>query len=224
MAIAFSQWTAKGGGSVASITTTGITTTSGNLLVAICFCDTNKIGATPITDSKGNTWVQAIGSVGSSTYLAIFYCANATGGAAHTFTFTPTSSEFIAIAVLEISGAKTSSVLGSTSTSTSNTASHDSGNITSNGITAEVLIGAWNPASATAMGPGAQVGAGSGWSWNYVAANGSNEGGFFGYRIVGLNVTDSFKVTAASAAASPIAVAGFLSTTPPVGGSAFAFA
>lgn len=135
------QWiSAQAGSSVASVTTAALTTTSGNLGVVGITCFGNHIGASPITDSKGNTWTAAIASTGASKgWGAIFYCANMTGGASHTFTFTPSANDALAIGFLEIVGADASPLNG-TSSSTASTATHNSGNVTA-GSTVELLVG-----------------------------------------------------------------------------------
>jgi hypothetical protein len=137
------NWTAKQNSSaVTSITTNAITTTSGSLLVAVLVCFTNKIGTTPMSDSKGNTWVAAVASTGTTEgYGAIFYVENCTGGASHTFTFTPTGSDFITIAVYEIAGAATSGALSNTNAASANSTTHSSGNITANATVPEIWIG-----------------------------------------------------------------------------------
>lgn len=207
-------------GSVASLTTSGITTTSGNLLVACLFCETNKIGGTPITDSNGNTWTSAVAAFGSATFAAMFYVPNCVGGAAHTFTFTPTANDFISIALIEVSAAATSSVIGSTGTSITNTASHSSGNITSNGTVPEIFIGGWNPATSTATLPANA--SGLKWAWNWINTTATKEGALLGWRIVDPSITDAFTVTGAVSAASPIMIAGFKAASAlPAGGGSF---
>lgn len=209
MAAAFGpvQWLSKAG-NAASITTTATTTTTGNLLVVCIACFTNKIGATPITDSKGNTWVAAISSTGTTNgFGAMYYVANCTGGASHTFTFTPTGSDFIAMSVIEISGAALSSVLGSTATSTTTgSATHTAGSITSNSSVAEIFIGFCTdshnaPPSITGTDPA---------TWATIAAiNGAvTEGIIAGFRIVSPSFTDTFSCTS-SALNEMAGIAGF---------------
>lgn len=126
-----------------SVTTPSMTTVSGNLLVACIGAFTNTIGGTPITDNKSNTWTAAISSQGATEgWGAIYYAENCVGGSGHTFTFTPTASDFIRIAVIEITGVATSSALGDTSFSTTTGTSHDAGTVTA-GATEEVGIGCY---------------------------------------------------------------------------------
>jgi hypothetical protein len=213
---------AQSGSSVASITTTGVTTTSGNLLVAMGFVGTNNFGTPPISDSKGNTWTQAVAPFGNVTFLTMYYVANCTGGASHTFTFTPASNGFIAIVVLEISGAATSSVIGSTNTSTASVTTHNSGNITSNGSVPEIFVGAYNTSSTTQpINVTAPY-----WAWQYQKTDAAHEGTWVGYRIVDPSVTDAFTVLSAGSGPNPICIAGFKSATALAtsGGGSYGFA
>lgn len=100
---------ATASGSVTSITTAGITTTSGNLLVLV-----GAVGSVTIntpTDSKGNTWTphpnnpQANG--GADIKASSWYAKNITGGAGHTFTLNLTGGDFPSMVVLELSGRHT---------------------------------------------------------------------------------------------------------------------
>lgn len=222
LALAHQPTIVQASGSVASLTTPSITVTAGNLLVAVLFCDTNKIGTTPMTGSIGQTWVSAIASFGSSTFGGMFYAMNAAGGA-QTFTFTPSASDFIAMAIFEVSAAALTSALGSTSTSVTNTASHNSGNITSGSVVPEIFIGGWNPDQTTSTIP-VNV-SGTQWGWNWINTTASKEGGLIGWRIVNPSITDAFAVTAATSRASPIMIAGFkaASALPSGGGGAYAF-
>ena len=175
-------------------TSSSFTTTSGNLLVAIVTSDGNVIGATPVSDSFSNTWVQAVGSTGTSSgFAAMFYVANCTGGASHTFTFTPTANAFLTITVLEIEGAALTSVLSGTNGAVFSTAAHGSGNITSNSSVPEIFVGggsntgATNP-TLTTVNPGT-------W-WQVIAVSGAiTEGCMVGYRMVDPSVTDQFAWT-----------------------------
>jgi hypothetical protein len=204
------QAISKTSASAASVTTAAVTTTaSGSLFIVGIACFTNKIGATPITDSKGNTWTQALGSTGSGAngYIAIFYSANATGGASHTFTFTPTSSDFIAIGVLEVQGAALSSVLGSVSSSTASAASHSSGNITSNATVAEVFFG-FGALSFT--NEGTPTLSSSLWYSAAMLPDGAVEGLAMAFRFVAPSTTDQFTYNTGAAHNEGVAVAGFL--------------
>lgn len=180
----------KGSVSAASVTTTAVTTTSGNLLVAVVTCFGNHIGATPVSDSKGNTWVQALASVGTTNgFAAMYYVANATGGAGHTFTFTPTANDFNAITVFEISGAALSSVLGSTASAVTGTTPHTAGPITSNASVPEIFI-AGTSVSAGSTGT-VSVTDPQLWFTATIQSPASTEGMTTGFRIVGPSVTDS---------------------------------
>lgn len=198
-------------GSAASVTTPSITITAGSLVVALLFCDNNRIGTTPMSGTGGQTWASGIASFGSSTFAGVFYAENAVAGA-QTFTFTPTSSDFIAICILEVSAVALTSSIGSTSTSVTNTSDHNSGNITSNGTVPEIFVGLWNPDQATSTLPANVLGVL--WGWNWKNTTGTTEGGLVGWRIVGPSVTDGFAVKAATSRASPIGIIGFKAADP----------
>ncbi len=207
---------AQSSGAVSSITTSGITTTTGNLIVVAVFADTNKIGT--VTDNKSNTWSTAIAQFGSATYAALFYAENCTCGSSHTFTFTPTSSEFVSMFVLEVSGAATSSVLGSTSTSTTNTATHSSGSISANGTVPEIFVGLANLGNNLAVVPTNVTSLY--WSWNHHTITASREGGIIGYRIVDPSTSGAFTTSSnGTSVASPIGIAGFKAASPAASGS-----
>lgn len=110
--VAFVQAVNAQGSSVAAIVTAGITTTAGNILVAVGGSSGGFLnGATPFQDSKANTWVLGPNSVtASNVQCHIAVCQIATGGSAHTVTYTQATSGFPSIVVFEISGAATSSV------------------------------------------------------------------------------------------------------------------
>lgn len=202
----------KSSNTAASVTTSGITTTTGDLLVVAITCFGNHIGATPVTDSLSNTWTAAISSTGTTKgWGAIFYCANCTGGTGHTFTFTPSSSDFIAIGVLAIQGAATSSVLGSTATSTASGTTHTAGSITS-GVTQEILVGA-GALSASAEGtPGVADGR---WYDANLVAGATSEGIVLAWRLVDPNTTDSFVYTTSNTQNETVMIAGFKCSTGP---------
>lgn len=134
------QYAAKGVASSASTTTTGITT-RGNLLVALVWTFTDKLGSTPISDSNGNTWVQAIANTGTTEgWGQMWYCLNPSVGAGHTFTLTPTASDFLSIVVFDVEGAASASVLGSTAAASVTGTTRSAGPITA-GAGPELFIG-----------------------------------------------------------------------------------
>lgn len=202
------QATTKTAVSVASVTTTAMTTQSGDLFVAIVTCFTNKIGTTPLSDSKGNTWVQAVASTGTTNgFTAMYYVANGTGGAGHTFTFTPTAADFIAISVIEISGAALSSVLSQTNGAVANSTTHTTGSITA-GATDEVFIGG---GAVSQSAEGTPVLNKTLW-WGVAALpDGSVEGIVSAFRFVGTGVADTFSYTTSSASNEGVVIAGFKS-------------
>lgn len=86
----------------------GVSTTAGNsIVVGISWgSGTINLGATPVSDSKGNTYTAGVSMItGNSRRLAIYYCLAPTMGASHTVTFTIASSSFdLQIIAHEVSG------------------------------------------------------------------------------------------------------------------------
>src|SRR5688500_16765287 len=86
--------------------TVGVTTTSGNAIIAI-YHGSNS-GSLVVTDNKGNSYTTHLG--GGTSGFAIASALNITGGATHSVTFTVTNNANIGmITVLEYSGLATSS-------------------------------------------------------------------------------------------------------------------
>jgi hypothetical protein len=109
-----------------TLTTSAYTVTAGSLLVAVWRHYHNNVsGGTPtitISDSNGNTWTNAasattgIAGVQDGMRAGIAYAMNATSGST-TFTFTISDSRTTrGIAILEYSGAATTSALSATAT------------------------------------------------------------------------------------------------------------
>lgn len=205
----------------ASATTTATTTTSGSLFVAVVTCFTNKIGTTPLSDSKGNTWVQAVASVGTTNgFTAIYYVENGTGGASHTFTFTPTGSDFISITVMEITGAALTSSLGSSTSIVTATATHTTGTITSNASVPEIFIGAGSASGGTV--PTLPLTDPVVWFPVTLKDGGTFEGCAVAFRLVKPSVTDSFSYVS-NARNEGSAIVGFKAAAAATGGAGGSF-
>lgn len=129
-------------GAVASLTTTAMTTTaSGSTFVVVVSGEVAPPSSgSAVTDAKSNSYSLAVRATTGDSKVAIYYVANGTGGASHTFTYTPTSSDFITITALELTSVPTSSVLGSTNSGSNSGTTHASGNITS--TNEELWVGA----------------------------------------------------------------------------------
>lgn len=209
---------AASAGSQASVTTPGITTTSGNLLVVVVSAFSNIIGATPITDSKTNTWIQAVASTGASEgWGAIYYAENITGGAGHTVTFTPSSSGFIAIAVLEVSGLATSSALNQTDADASSATTHSTGPITASGGICEMAIagGTTSDNGAVPMNLIAVP-----WSTRVLNAGGSSQGVVLAWQVIASGASVSFQFNTPSSDSDTAMLAGFKAASPCPGAGA----
>lgn len=214
---------AQSSGSAASVTTAGITTVNGSLLVALIACEGAHIGGTPITDSKSNTWVNAVATASGDSKVALWYVANCIGGASHTFTFTPTSSDFVAIGVINVTQAALTSVIGSTNSTVATSATHASGNITSS--TNEIWIGGGGIDHTNEV-------SGSGTPWItepfmrvlMLPATATQEGFVMGLRCVSSGVTGQFTWNAAASQLEASIVAAFVGATVSGGSSAAAYA
>lgn len=145
MPLAYVQGSAQAFVNSDTLTTSAITTTTGNLFVAIInlYSGGGPSAITSVSDSKGNTWSAAIDQAGdATTRCAIYYTSNAnpTGGSGHTLTVVLDSGANLSIQLLEISGQAASSVLDQTagdSQTTGGTSSCTSGATTQNN---EIII------------------------------------------------------------------------------------
>lgn len=106
-------------GSAITLTFDNPTVTGNLIVVLVAFRQTSGGGVTvSITDSKSNTYATAIisatGSFGRTA--AIYYAKNATGGASHSVTITPSASLSIGhdVCIVEVSGADTTAPLDKT--------------------------------------------------------------------------------------------------------------
>jgi hypothetical protein len=93
------------GGASGSVTTAGVTTTNGSTVILLVAVNSATFGATPVQDSKSNTWVQ-VGtavSIGASpdTETRVYKAVNVTGGSGHTFTVNPASGGFAVLLAVE---------------------------------------------------------------------------------------------------------------------------
>ena len=92
--------------SASSCTTAAITTTTGNLLVLTGFeSSSSNFAATPLSDSKSNSWTSAsFAPFGSTNKQVQRYNASITGGTLHTFTCSTSGNHFPAVAAVELDG------------------------------------------------------------------------------------------------------------------------
>jgi hypothetical protein len=93
------------GGASGSVTTAGVTTTSGSTVILLVAVNSATFGATPVQDSKSNTWTQVSTavSIGASpdTETRVYKAVNITGGSGHTFTVNPASGGFAVLLAVE---------------------------------------------------------------------------------------------------------------------------
>lgn len=189
-------------GTVASATTAAVDSTRANLIVVCVSLFSNKFGGTPeslLTDSQSNTWSVAVSPAAGK--CAMFYCYNPTTDAAHTFTYTPTSSEFIAISVIGIAGA-TSSPLNNTNSASDGSDPRTSGSVSSTGD--ELVIGA-----ASAGGGAAATLNGASWFATQLQPDGGTEGQVAGFTFAASGDSNTFSATNGSGFSEGVVIAGF---------------
>lgn len=158
MPIAHVQTVSANGDAVTTLSTVGITTTDGSLLVATL--SYYLTGGTPafstFTDSKSGTWTSSVGEVTSTTSadakLRQFYNVGGARGAAHTFTITMTAAAQPTISVSEITGHEPSGALDKTATVADGlVTSHVTADTPALEQANELLVGGASHASTTAL-------------------------------------------------------------------------
>ena len=139
MGIAVVQSVIAAGSSVSSITTPGISTTSGNLIIV----DLSYIGTfLSQSDSPMNSYSNAIAEAGGATLCRENYSNGITGNASHTFTLELTASGFPTIVAVEVSGQSASSVLDQTAVGSDATGdTHTTANTSATSQANELLHG-----------------------------------------------------------------------------------
>jgi hypothetical protein len=141
----------------------GSNNTLGNLLVALVWTDSGQT-LSSMTDTLGNTWVQAlaIGPLSANSNLYIMYVANCNAGA-NTVTATGSGSgTFPQFVLAEYSGVAVSSPLDKTASATNSSGgtSFASGNTANTTVANELLIGIFGQPSGTTT----TLTPGSGWT------------------------------------------------------------
>lgn len=125
--------------SAAATVTVTATSTNGASWVVFA-ADVGGWGATPITDNKGNTYTQIGTNVTAFTVVGtLWYKEAGTGGASHTFTATPSSSNLASIIVVEITGGA-SSILDQSATGNDDVSSPFTSSVTGNTTVANELV------------------------------------------------------------------------------------
>lgn len=186
MAIAFVQSAPVVTGSTTAVTA-GITTTSGNAIIALSVNGSaSATNACTVTDSKNNVWIRLFSAANSAGGgdLEVWYCNNILGGASHTFTTTVAAASTAHIGVFEFSGfnrLNPSDRVGAGNSAT-NTAV-DTG-VVINTAPSGILI-----AAVVCANTGTSVTVGSGWSGLITG----NSNGFSGmeYKIVSTPASNS---------------------------------
>lgn len=109
MAITFPNVIKAVGSGVTSVTTSGVTTTTGSTFAL--FCSWGSAGTAVPSDSKSNTYTQ-IAALSKGVKHTSWYKTNGTGGSGHTGTVTFNASEYPVLYFVEMAGAAASSYDG----------------------------------------------------------------------------------------------------------------
>lgn len=178
-----------------SLTTAGITTTSGNFISAFGTSFTRTFSTTvgtQVADSKGNTFLGAW----AGAQAGQFYAENITGGASHTFTLTPPGgSSACSFGVMEFSGVDTSSSIDKTASASSTTAPRSSGATTTTSQASELLLGGSAQSHLTTFAYSSSTGG----IWHDVAlADSSPEGLIVAWQVVSVTGAYNYKFTEGS--------------------------
>lgn len=182
MAIAYVQSVAANAASVATVTTAGINTTTGNGIVIGTGYDATRFGN--VTDNNGPlTWSNSVTektSTGGAISMREDYNDNITGRSGHTFTLSVSGGFFLNIAVIEFSGQVAGAALDQVNgQGEGNSSTYSSLNITTTEA-AEILFGG------VMSNAGVSVSAAAGWT-KVQEANGLT----YHYQVVGVAGTYS---------------------------------
>lgn len=175
-----------------SCTTGAVTTTNGNLFVAnSSYC---CAAFTSVTDSKSNSYGNAIAATSDADGGTIRqdFIAAGTGGASHTFTLTGASGAFFgSLSVIEVSGAA-ASPLDKTATGQDSGTSHTTSNTATTSQADELLIGVGASIDITTY----TTDTGAGWTERTnIATDVNTEGILTGSRVVSATGTYAYTYT-----------------------------
>lgn len=199
---------ASAGGASSSVTTAGITTTTGNLIVAVAGTyNSNAFNNPTFTDNKSNTFVRAIESndSGGGGRVVQDRKENAAGGTSHTFTGTLSIGTSIEIVVAEFEG-DANTVLDQTAAGgeASAVTSHSSNATATTTAATELLIGGFS----TEDSAGASLTGTNSWNFGangYLATGESDVG--LGYKQVASTGAYDFTATSAGSCRSAMCIA-----------------
>lgn len=137
VAIVQSTGVQRSGGSSSDLTLSfPLATNPGNLLACVLSVGAYSTGPSndpTVDDNKGNTWVQAVrslGGVANSQRCFIYYIENALGGGSHSVTIHFPTTCFASLAIMEVSGVKSSGALNQTSNANGTSTTPSSGSVT----------------------------------------------------------------------------------------------
>ena len=155
MAIAVVQTVSVTGTSVTSVTTAGITTTSGNLVI-LDFAYNNST-YTSLADNKSNTYTDSVAEITgvSGSKGRQQHSDSITGGASHTFTGTVVEFRSLQLVATEVSGQAASPFDVSVTHDTAFSTTHATGNTPTTTQANELLTGSCIAVNLQLTQPGA---------------------------------------------------------------------
>jgi hypothetical protein len=192
-----------------TVTTPGITSTTGHMFVVITSGELAPASSPPITDTSSNgsnTWALAERTTTGDSKVGIYYTTTRVGGTSHTFTYTPTASDFCTITVLEIANVPTSSPLSGHTSTVATSTTHSSGNITA-GSDNELWIGAGgldHVAENTSV-----ITQGGVWVTAAFGSPAASDGYIIGFRTAPAGATGQYTYVASSSFPEGSAIVGF---------------
>lgn len=186
-------------------TTAALATTSGSTLVVCAAIYSSTFAATPVTDSKSNTWTQ-IGTelVDGTMRLRMYYAKNITGGAAHTVSVDTAANTWIEVSVGELSGMDLTAPLDQTTGQVTGVGtSHASGNVTTT-QNHEIYVGCGSTsANATLVDGNAPA-----WTTDQSQTqDATHQGLIMGHKVVTATSTEGYTWTSGAAQNAPSIIA-----------------
>ena len=146
MAFSFVQAVSANASGGTSVTTAGISSTTGNLFVCVAGCTSGRSFATPsFTDSETNSYTDVIDVSNGGARCKQGYVANGAGGAGHTFTANFLTADYAGIIASEfVANSGTSLDVFAGGGAGSATTSHASNTTGTTSEAAELLVGGFN--------------------------------------------------------------------------------
>lgn len=197
MAIAFPNVVKAVGSGATSVTTGGVTTTTGSTFLIGCSFGQAFWGTiSSFTDSKGNTYTRLGAQLVEGILVELAYCSNGVGGTGHTATVTgPGSADYPTVFFAELSGAAVASYdAGATVKASDSSAPYaiTSGALTQADSAVVVLSSSWE-------GGVVNQGVSTGYAVVKEDDYGNYFGGCFGYKTVNSTAAETATITGVAA-------------------------